>query len=151
LHFCGTKEHSSWEKCKVEGKASKLNATVVQESQSGYRLFMTYLKQPNHYIEKAVTTSIEPIYDKIPHRCRHIVVHNIVQVPVTSGFPSSHPSCIQFNRIIQLQIFAKFAIEIDEYSNKYFHLQGVIDWITESGNKKKITRRVFHRLKTKLM
>jgi len=145
--FCRSKEHSSWEKCKVAGKASKLNATVVQESQTGHRCFIHCLGKLNHFVEEAVTAPIDPIYEKNPRHCMHIVVNKIIQVPVTSGLPSSNPSYISFKRIIQLQLLGKDAVEMDEYTNQHFHLQGVIDWITEFGNKLKITRRVFHRLK----
>ena len=145
--FCKSKEHASWDKCKVEGKASKLNATVVQESQLGYRCFINGLAQMNHFVEEAVTEEIDLIHEKIPRRCIHIVVNKIIQVPVSSGLPTSNPSYISFKRVVQLQLLGQGAVEMDEYTNQHFHLQGVIDWITEFGNKLKITRRVFHRLK----
>ena len=145
--FCGTSEHSNWSVCKKEGKASKLNATVVQESLDGYRLFADQLYTMNHFVEEHHNQLNETIFDKIPSRCKHIIVNAIIQVPLTTGIAPHSSSCFAVGRVVQLQLLANKAVELEEYKNKYFQLRSVIEWITESGNKRKITKRVFHRLK----
>lgn len=146
--FCGTQEHRGWSVCKKEGKASKLNAVIVHESSHGYRSFVDNLYNPNFFLDEKATEIIDIIHDKIPQRCKHIIVIAIVQIPMTSGIVPQASTLIQYRRVLQLQLLGNNAVDLGEYNNKYFQLRPVCEWITEYGNKSKIVRRVFHRLKT---
>jgi len=100
------------------------------------------------FLDEKATETIDIIHDKIPQRCKHIIVIAIVQIPMTSGIVPQASTLIQYRRVLQLQLLGINAVDLGEYNNKYFQLRPVCEWITEYGNKSKIVRRVFHRLKT---
>ena len=149
--FCRSTDHTSWTRCVSEGKASQLNATVVQGSFASYRSFIDQINHPNYFIVQTSLTSDGQVLDKIPSQCRHIVVNAIYQVPLPDGSTSSMSHFdVQDprRRVVQLQLLDKNANYIADYDNQSFDIKALVDWIIVSASFRAITKRLFHRLKT---
>ena len=143
--FCGARDHAHWSVCKVSGHASKLRATVVEESLSGYRMFSDQLCLENHFVTDTMLPD-SVVLDKIPYRCRHVIV-----VKLCNGYnlPKCDSQVTPYNpstRTVQLVLLGKDAVEIHDYKTCYFHLRVLNEWITIAGSRRKIRCRVFHRL-----
>ena len=149
--FCGCTDHTSWKQCQIRGKAATLRGTVVEGTGPSYRSFIDQISHPSWFIVDTILSSNTEVLNKIPTKCRHVIVNSILQVPLPDGSTSSlgqYEHLDPRRRVAKLQLLDKQANTLEDYNNRCFDMKALINWVIVSASFKQINKRLFHRLRT---
>eukprot|EP00978_Attheya_sp_CCMP212_P002880 scaffold5900_cov60-Attheya_sp.AAC.2 len=127
--FCGDSSHARWDACLTKGKASEIGGVTIEPTRKSYRDFHDNLQSTTHYLAQHIDINKDVvIYDKIPRKCNHVIVHMV-------------------KRTLQLELLGSNATSMTEYHKKIFETRALLEWISKMSNYKKVHQhRIFHHL-----